>query len=73
MQILDAISIMYDIHIYFGTTAGSIEFSNTSCGRIGYYSKYLKFKFKFKITLLLYETSNSLQLQNALHMEHNTE
>ena len=33
----------------------------------------IKFKFKFKITLLLYETSNSLQLQNALHMEHNTE
>ena len=26
-----------------------------------------------QITLLLYETSNSLQLQNALHMEHNTE
>ena len=26
-----------------------------------------------QITLLLYETSNTLQLQNALHMEHNTE
>ena len=31
------------------------------------------FKFKVQITLLLYETSNSLQLQNALHMELNTE
>ena len=35
--------------------------------------KTFEFKFQVQITLLLYETSNSLQLQNALHMEHNTE
>ena len=32
-----------------------------------------KVQIQVQITLLLYETSKSLQLQNALHMEHNTE
>ena len=37
------------------------------------YVSFVTVQVQVQITLLLYETSNSLQLQDALHMEHNTE